>query len=613
MFNDMWYIDDEKMDKKRSEKIFTTVNYYETNQKMRIEGIENNRMMYGSGAGFARGTANRRVNSSINAGPRVKVNICKSQIGTLASKITKAQPKLQFATDGGDWLLGVKARKLNKFMDGMFNSLKVQKIMRETFQDSQIDDLGAIKIFNDGEIRLEQVDVTTLYCDPREAQVGNIRSLYEVKWVQREILAAMFPNFAEDIEHYVNPANMKKDEKSEVWFIKCIEAWHLPAKKGKKGRHVICVEGFDLLDEPWKRMEFPFAFFKPGGGMRGLFGMGLATQLRDIQIEINKTLRTIQLCLHLAVPKILVPKASKIDIEAINNRLGGVIKYSGQKPEYTQLSAVPTGLWQHLEWLITQAYEITGISQLSATGSKPSGLDSGKALREFSDIETERFAMVGKAYEQFALDIGRLILSEAMMMGGKTKLSSNYIEGDKLEIIEWKDVNIAEDKYEMTTFPVSSLPQQPAAKLQTIQEMVQAGMIDPKTAMKLLDFPDLKTFLDKENAEAELIEMIIYKIAEDGEYTTPDPYMNLEMIMREAKKALVYYQLHNLPESRLEMFRDLIEDVLAIQQQANEEVEQFTNELAEAGPIDENIQNLPPEGMPQSFDGVPAQPELGLT
>ena len=406
------------------------------------------------------------------------------------------------------------------------------------------------------------------------AQVGDIRSLYEVKWVQKEILMAMFPEYADKIMVMSSPKNMKIDEKSRIWFVKCIEAWHLPPKKGMSGRHVICVESLDLFDEPWKRQKFPFAFFKPGGGMKGLFGMGLATQLRDIQIEINKTLRTIQLCLHLAVPKILVPKASKIDIEAINNRLGGVIKYSGLKPEIWNSSTVPEGLWQHLEWLIRQAYEITGISQLSATGKKPSGLDSGKALREFSDIETERFATTGKAYEQFALDIGHLIIEEAKMMGGRTKLTSNFIKGDKLEVIDWKDVNIKKDKYEMTAFPVSSLPEHPAAKLQTVNELIQAQMISPEEGRRLLDFPDLQAFEDKKNAEMDMIEKIIYDIAEDGKYTTPNPYLNLELLKLEAKNAIVYYELHNLPENRVEMLRDLIEDVDIILMTASQELAQ---------------------------------------
>ena len=594
MLNKMWYQDDKELEGNRSESLFNLVGYYEKNQTMRIESIRANRMMYGTGAGFSR-ISNRQANSGINAGPKVTLNICKSQISTLSSRITKATPRLRFSTDGADWILGVKARKLNKFMDGTFAHLKVQKLMRQVFQDAQIDDLGAIKAHNEnGEIKLEQIDASTLYADPRESEIGNIRSLYEVKWIQREILAAKFPKYAQYIENYVSADNMKRDEKSEVWFIKCIEAWHLPPSKKGKGRHVICIEEYDLLDEVWKRDSFPFAFFKPGGGMRGLFGSGLASQLRNIQIEINKILRNIQLCLHLTVPKILVPKSSKIDIESINNRIGGIIKYSGAKPEYAQLSSIPPEAREMLDWFIRQAYEITGISQLSATGQKPSGLDSGKALREFSDIETERFALVGKAYEDFALDIGKLVLEEAQMIGGKTNLKANFIKDDVLEVIEWKDIDLNADQYEMSIFPVSSLPSRPEAKLQTVIEMAQSQILSPDESRLLLDFPDLKAFTDKENADFNLIEKILFNITEKGKYTTPDPYMNLTLLKEEAKKAIVYYMLHNLPEDRIEMLRDLIEDVLLIEELASAELEEL------GAQINNQLQPLPGEETEQA-------------
>ena len=45
----------------------------------------------------------------------------------------------------------------------------------------------------------------------------------------------------------------------------------------------------------------------------GFFGQGLAEQLQGLQLEINKTLRTIQVSMHLvSVPKQLVEASSKL-------------------------------------------------------------------------------------------------------------------------------------------------------------------------------------------------------------------------------------------------------------------------------------------------------------
>ena len=58
-----------------------------------------------------------------------------------------------------------------------------------------------------------------------------------------------------------------------------------------------------------------------------------------------------------------------------------------------------------------QAYELVGISQLSAQSSKPAGLNSGIALTTMEDIESDRFetqlSQVIRAY----VDITRVCIN----------------------------------------------------------------------------------------------------------------------------------------------------------------------------------------------------------
>jgi hypothetical protein len=42
-------------------------------------------------------------------------------------------------------------------------------------------------------------------------------------------------------------------------------------------------------------------------------------------------------------------------------------------------------------YLIETAYQIAGVSELSAQSEKPGGLDSGKALETMENIESNRF------------------------------------------------------------------------------------------------------------------------------------------------------------------------------------------------------------------------------
>ena len=43
-------------------------------------------------------------------------------IDTIVSKVTKNKPKPTFLTDGGDWDLQQKAKKLTKYCEGIFYS-----------------------------------------------------------------------------------------------------------------------------------------------------------------------------------------------------------------------------------------------------------------------------------------------------------------------------------------------------------------------------------------------------------------------------------------------------------------------------------------------------------
>ena len=114
--------------------------------------------------------------------------------------------------------------------------------------------------------------------------------------------------------------------------------------------------------------------------------------------------------MHLvSVPKLLVEASSKIVTAHLNNKIGGIIKYAGTPPTYAPLGGIPAELFSHLQFLVNKAYEISGISQLSAQSLKPSGLDSGKALREYNDIETERFMSVGMRYEKVFMDAAEII------------------------------------------------------------------------------------------------------------------------------------------------------------------------------------------------------------
>jgi hypothetical protein len=275
--------------------------------------------------------------------------------------------------------------------------------------------------------------------------------------------------------------------------------------------------------------------------------------------------------MHLvSVPKIFVEASSKIVSAHLNNKIGGIIKYAGQPPTPGQLGTIPGELFSHLDRLYTKAYEVIGVSQLAATSAKPAGLNSGKALRIYNDIESERFMSVGMRYEAAFLDAANQFIKLAKEINeSEDEGLTVKLAGDKfMETIRWDEVDMDEDKYIMRLFPTSALSSTPAGRLQEVQELLQAGFISREDGVKLLNFPDLEGFYNMENAGLEDIERQIEMMVDKGDYETPEPYQNLELGVKKMQQAYLMYRSQGAPEDRLELLRRWMSDADALMKQA---------------------------------------------
>lgn len=527
-------------------------------------------------------------NSSI--ANRVTLNVIQSMIDTVTSKITKNKPKPTFLTDGGDFKQQRRARRLTQFVEGQFQATDFYAKAAVAFQDSCIFGTGALKIFRDGkDIKVERVFIDELMVDDRESLYGHPRQMHQRKWIHKDVLKAMFPDYAGAIEVQSSmqsqPFGTGTTSMYSSEMVSVVESWRLPSKKGgKDGKHAISIENQTLLAEPYKKQYFPFVFWRWGVRPLGFFGQGLSEQLTGLQIEINKILRTIQISMHLvSVPKIFVESGSKVVTAHLNNQIGGIIKYTGTKPEEGRLGTIPAELFTHLDRLYQRAYEIAGVSQLSANAQKPAGLDSGKAMREYNDLETERFMSVAQRYEATFLDASKQLIDLAKEIDeDHSGYSVQVKDRDFLRTIKWKDVNLEEDTYVMQMFPTSALSQHPAGRLQDVQELITAGFIGKEDAQRLLDFPDLQGYYNLSTAPAEDVMRAIERMLDTGDYETPEPFQNLAYGQEKMQQALLYYKAQGAPEDTLELFRRWIEDSSTLMKKATTEAARQTFEAQSA-------------------------------
>jgi hypothetical protein len=519
-------------------------------------------------AGFGAGLYDRVASTAVSN--RVSYNVVKACVDSAAAKIAKARPRIVALTSGGTWNLQQRSKKLSKFISGTLNDANAYQEMSKAFVDSCVFGTGVVKVFHDGEkILTERVFVNEIVVDDAESIYGQPRQMHQLKYISRDVLATMFPEHKDKIWS----ANSGMTGDSSVTtsyaadYLVVRESWHLRSgKNAPDGVHAISIENCTLFHEGYDKDYFPFIFLRWTPRLLGFFGAGIAEELIGLQIEINKLLRDIQQAQNLAcVPRVLIESGSSVVEDHINNKIGSIIKYTGTAPTIVTANAMPTELYNHLENLYNKAFQLTGVSQLSASSQKPAGLNSGVALREYQDIESERFALVSQAYEDAFILLGNRIIDLAQELSEiNPKLSVNVVGDSLVESIPWKEIQVGKDQFILQLYPASLLPTQPAGRLQRVQELMQAGLIDQTTAKALLDFPDLDDAMDNELAAYNDIHSVLEHMMKTDEYSAPEPFMQPELCIKIATSQYLRAKTKGIEESKLELYRRFIEDSAAL-------------------------------------------------
>lgn len=552
------------------ESVTATLTFLEKNQSERLRQMAVAARLYGN-VGLVGPTA---LPLAATPAPkdRITFNVVSAVVDTVTAKVAKNRPKPLFLTSGGDYRVQRKAKRLNRFVEGIFYENNAYRLGPQVFRDGAVFGDGLIHVYAEGgRVRYERVLSSELWVDEVEGFYGAPRQMHRVKAVDRAVLADAWPDAAGEIaaagravEGGAHPTL------GDLVLVR--ESWRLPSgPESDDGRHLITIDGAVLLDEEWSHDFFPFARFRWSPRLWGFWSQGAAERLQSIQLEINRLLMTVQTSLRLAGSfKVLVENGSKIVKEHLNNDVGSIITYTGTAPQYIVPPAVPPEIYGQIERLIRAAFEQEGVSQLSATAQKPAGLNSGKALREYSDIESDRFSIIAHAYEDLFLDLARLSIATIKDVAkGSRKGYRVNVPGSKwLQSIDWREVDLAEDQYVMRCYPVSSLPNDPAGRLQTVQEYMQAGLLSPRQGRRLLDFPDLEQVEGLANAVEEHLQGVLDRIVDAGEYTPPEPFDDLGLAREMALQYYAQGKAQGLEEERLDLLRTFIGQIQTLQDAA---------------------------------------------
>jgi hypothetical protein len=553
-----------------------------SNELTRIESLENYRRQcdrmfsryYGDPryAGFSLGA--KYPSPDILDETSSSENVVREIISTLHNKFGKNKPVPTVVTTGGTYTEQEQSQEREAWIQGVFQQDKVyDKLATAQFHSMAICD-GFIGVRDDYDVGRPVsyiIPPWEIHVDPVDAQYGHPRSLFRVCTESKEVLAARYPDYAEEIwkstpfsqEYYgIRVAN------SDMRQTTYVEAWHLPSKPGADdGIHVIAVKGCTLVNEQWDEDYFPVVKLPWIPRVIGYFSVGLIEDLIPPQRQLNKVRAAKDEHLRLLSSSFWsVKRGANIVKSHLSNLIGRVIETTDEAPQLHVPQPISPDLWKSEEQLRNQIYAQSGVSQSSAQSMKPAGLNSGKALRVYADQEDQRFTNALKAKEDAVVELANLYCRRAQAMYESDldpKLEVKLSKNSLVKTIAWKDIDL--DSFHVQVMDASALSTTLAGKIEDVEDLESLGLItDVDQKRQLLQMPDLKADSDLSLAPRNLIlKTLQNRILKDGESVTPEPYWDLNTCATLGVQVLCFAELKEYPPAKIQLLRNWVNECAA--------------------------------------------------
>ena len=569
-----------KTDPQLALELCGTAAYLKTNQTYRVRQRAVDIRMYAglSVYSYAGSNVSKMDRTKTLPDDRPTFNLIQACVDTLVSRLSQNRPEPKFLTDGGDYKQRHLAQRLNQFMMGEFYQTKFYEKAVQMLRDCLVMGTGCLKVY-EGEnekVCVDRVMITDLYVDENDSIDADPQTLIQVKLMDRDKLMANSDK-AEQLIIAASPNSVPDNSpdsgRTTSDQVMVVEGWKLPSGADPKapgyvpGRHTLATQSGVIYDEEWTKTKFPFVFMNYSDPFRGFFGQGIATQLFGTQMGLNRILYSIARMITLSTPKWLVEKASGVPKAHLDNQLGGIVMWQGVKPEFITPPCNAPELYNERDKLIQYGFQQTGVSAMQATSQKPEGLNSGAAIRSYDDISTDRFAAVSKRYDSVFVDGAYLIAEVAKEIAERTgKYQTVYPNKDGTKEIDLPAMKFLKDPFVIQCFTESALPRTPAGRIQTVTELVQAGILTLKEGARLMRFPDLEQNERLDNASEERIYQQLDSIVEDGKYIEPDVFIDLNSALQLVVKYINLYMACKLEEKKSDLLRDYFKHIQALMQ-----------------------------------------------
>lgn len=429
-------------------------------------------------------------------------NVIKSVIDSLVSKLSNNKVRPFFAPVDGTFKTKKVIRQAQQFFDIYYDKINLNNIISETFKDACIFDIGYI-IINPFTFEVERVPS---YCI-EELNVNGVNKVALIKWIHQPSLI-LDKYGVSTSRQYINVEMLIKENEAILY---------VDEKKVK----TIPTNGYPIVNVYYNE---PINNGKTVSIVDELEGIQTQIDLINAKIAATSQLTPANL--------VFIDEQSGLKSSDVNNKDCQIYPVGIQPGNTANPVNVVTPVpfdpyWSSmLDFYINKAYDMIGISQLSAQSRKPSGLDSGIALQTMEDIESDRFEVQVNHFINAYINVTRKLIEIIPE-------DFEILPADKYQsTMTWATLKEQNNLYKVQYSAATSLSKEPAERAKQIIQMSQIGLITPSKAAELMDMPDLTDAY----SDAECMEMAVAAVINNAvEYDLYDipAYVSLTSLARE--------------------------------------------------------------------------------
>lgn len=500
---------------------------------------------------------------------KLRYNLVSSICETAQSVVGAARTLPYHLPRGGNWSIQRKCKRRTAAIQAQFQDLKLFSLGAQAITDGIVGALGVTYFFVDPDTNLpgaERVLPLELAWDPAEAMGGEVRTFSRSKPVSREVLKAIWPDFATEIDLAKGPSatDLKDFALTRDGFANQAvlhEVWHLPSKKdATDGRHVVFLDNVTLFSEPWKRPRFPFAIYRWAPRQFGFVGKSLVAEVEPAQKRVENLIKYIEECQDLgSKPQVWIHEGAKVEPAQIDNVPMSVNRYSGPPgavPHFFTFDATPHDLEASVDKIRERAMSQLGLSTQQINGEKPAGVTSAVGMRTLEDISSKRHVINIRQVEDYYLQCAQCLadINDEIAENEADFSIDRRVRGRFLESTKWSECMLKEGEMRMTVYPISSLPPTPTGQLEGIESWIQGGYVERDAGMQLLGMPDTEAFTALETADRNFVAYQAEQIME-GKRVSPEQYANLDIALVQMRQHYLNAKTDGAPEPVLNNFR----------------------------------------------------------